>query len=32
MHERRWVIADLRGEGGRVRTVSIPVWVGEARD
>jgi integrase len=25
--ENRWVIADLRGKGGRVRTVAIPVWV-----
>jgi integrase len=27
MRENRWVIADLRGKGGRVRTVAIPVWV-----
>ncbi|MGI4757578.1 MAG: tyrosine-type recombinase/integrase [Janthinobacterium lividum] len=25
--ENRWVIADLRGKGGRIRTVAIPVWV-----
>ena len=27
MRENRWVIADLRGKGGRVRTVAIPMWV-----
>ena len=27
MREGRWVLADLRGKGGRVRTVAIPVWV-----
>ena len=26
MREGRWVVADLRGKGGRVRTVAIPVW------
>ncbi len=25
--EGRWVIADLRGKGGRIRTVAIPIWV-----
>ena len=25
--ENRWVISDLRGKGGRIRTVAIPVWV-----
>jgi integrase len=25
--EERWVIADLRGKGGRIRTVPIPLWV-----
>ena len=25
--EGRWVIVDLRGKGGRVRTVAVPVWV-----
>jgi integrase len=25
--EGRWVIADLRGKGGRVRTVTVPIWV-----
>ena len=23
----RWVIADLCGEGGRIRTVAVPMWV-----
>jgi integrase len=32
MRERRWVIADLRGKGGRIRTVAIPVWVKHAID
>jgi integrase len=32
MREGRWVIADLRGKGGRVRTVAIPVWVKYAID
>jgi integrase len=27
MRENRWVIADLRGKGGRVLTVAVPVWV-----
>ena len=26
MRENRWVIADLRGKGGRVRTVAVPLW------
>jgi site-specific recombinase XerD len=30
MRENRWVIADLRGKGGRVRTVAVPVWVKQA--
>jgi len=25
--EGRWVIADLCGKGGRIRTVAIPIWV-----
>ena len=32
MREGRWVIANLRGKGGRVRTVAIPVWVKYAID
>jgi integrase len=27
MREGRWVLADLRGKGGRFRTVAVPVWV-----
>jgi integrase len=27
MRENRWVIADLRGKGGRIRAVAVPVWV-----
>jgi integrase len=27
MRENRWVIADLRGKGGRIRTVAVPTWV-----
>ena len=27
MRENRWVIADLRCKGDRIRTVAIPVWV-----
>ena len=23
----RWVIVDLQGKGGRLRTVPVPVWV-----
>jgi hypothetical protein len=30
MRENRWVIADLRGKGGRVRTVAIPMWLKQA--
>jgi len=30
LREGRWVIADLRGKGGRVRTVAIPMWVKQA--
>jgi hypothetical protein len=32
MREGRWVIADLRGRGGRIRTVAIPVWVKQGID
>ena len=32
MRENRWVILDLRGKGGRVRTVAIPVWVKKGVD
>ena len=27
LRENRWVIADLRGKGNRVRTVAVPLWV-----
>lgn len=27
IRENRWVIADLRGKGGRIRTVAVPMWV-----
>lgn len=30
LREGRWVIADLEGKGGRVRTVAIPQWVKQA--
>ncbi len=30
MRENRWVIADLRGKGNRVRTVAVPLWVKQA--
>jgi hypothetical protein len=30
--ERRWVLADLRGKGPRVRTVAIPIWVKQGID
>jgi integrase len=30
LRENRWVIADLCGKGGRVRTLAIPVWVKQA--
>jgi len=30
MREARWVLADLLGKGGRVRTVAVPIWVKQA--
>ncbi len=27
MRENRWVIIDLLGKGGRIRTVAVPVWI-----
>jgi integrase len=27
IREGRWVIIDLRGKGGRIRTVAVPIWV-----
>jgi site-specific recombinase XerD len=32
LREGRWLIVDLVGKGGRVRTVAIPVWVKNAID
>src|ERR1700736_4681337 len=32
MRDGRWVIADLRGKGGRIRTVAVPVWVKQGID
>ena len=30
MRENRWVLADLRGKGDRIRTVAVPLWVKQA--
>jgi len=30
--EGRWVIADMRGKGGRIRTVAVPLWVKQLID
>ena len=30
--EGPWVIADLRGKGGRIRTVVVPIWVKQSID
>ena len=27
MRENRWVLADLKGKGERIRTVPVPIWV-----
>ena len=27
MREGRWVIADMRGKGGRIRTIAVPLWI-----
>ncbi len=32
LREDHWVIADLHGKAGHIRTVPIPVWVKEAID
>ena len=32
MREGRWVLADLRGKGGRVRTVAVPLWIRQGID
>jgi len=30
LREGHWVIADLRGKGGHIRTIPVPEWVKEA--
>jgi integrase len=30
LREGRWVIIDLRGKGGRIRTVAVPNWIKQA--
>jgi integrase len=32
LREGRWVIVDLYGKGGRVRTVAVPIWVKQGID
>ena len=32
LREGHWVIADLRGKGGHIRTIPVPEWVKEAID
>ena len=32
MREGRWAIVDLRGKGGRVRTVAVAIWVKQGID
>jgi integrase len=32
LREGRWVIIDLRGKGGRIRTVAVPIWVKQGLD
>ena len=32
MRENRWVIIDLCGKGGRIRTVAVPLWVKQGID
>ena len=32
LREEHWVIADLPGKAGHIRTVPIPAWVKEAID
>ncbi len=32
VREGRWVLADIEGKGGRVRTVAVPPWVKQAID
>src|SRR5580704_6044806 len=30
LREGRWVVIDLLGKGGRIRTVAVPIWVKQA--
>jgi len=32
LRDGRWVIIDLRGKGGRIRTVTVPIWVKQGID
>jgi integrase len=32
LREGRWVIIDLRGKGGRIRSVAVPIWVKQGID
>ena len=32
LREGHWVIADLRGKGGHIRTIPVPEWVKKAVD
>jgi len=32
LREGHWVIADLRGKGGHIRTIPVPVWVKQSVD
>jgi integrase len=32
LREGRWVIIDLRGKGGRIRAVAVPIWIKQAID
>jgi len=32
LREGHWVIADLRGKGGHIRTIPVPAWVKQSVD
>jgi integrase len=32
LREGRWVIIDLRGKGGRIRTTAVPIWIKQGID
>ena len=32
LREGKWVIIDLRGKGGRIRSVAVPIWVKQGID